>query len=110
MWWRKNPGLARARQRISTQRYRALRQRAGATFCSSDIQDLYGAQGGLCAYCGISIEGTYHIDHMMPLSRGGTNSPSNLCLACPDCNGRKYDKAAEEFREFLRYAANGANV
>jgi 5-methylcytosine-specific restriction endonuclease McrA len=31
----------------------------------------------------------YQVDHVIPLSRGGTNDFSNFTLACPTCNNRK---------------------
>ncbi len=49
-----------------------------------------------CAYChtsGIPLE----IEHIIPLSRGGTNRVSNLTLACRFCNLRKGNKTAQEF-------------
>ena len=51
---------------------------------------------GRCAYCGkkdIPLE----VEHIIPLSRGGTSRQSNLTLACNDCNMAKGDKTAEEF-------------
>lgn len=32
---------------------------------------------------------TFHIDHIIPVTHGGNDSSSNLCLACPDCNRAK---------------------
>lgn len=43
-----------------------------------------------CVYCGMA--GTHcilEIDHVMPVSRGGTNDMSNLCASCADCNAGK---------------------
>ena len=37
------------------------------------------------------------MDHMVPVARGGTNWPSNLCCACGVCNQAKRTKTAEEF-------------
>lgn len=39
-----------------------------------------------CAYCG-GDGGT--IDHIVPISRGGDNSPENLAASCRRCNSRK---------------------
>jgi hypothetical protein len=33
-----------------------------------------------------------HIEHILPIARGGTDEESNLWLACPICNGHKSDK------------------
>ena len=32
---------------------------------------------------------TFHIEHIVPSSAGGTSSPENLALACPTCNLHK---------------------
>jgi 5-methylcytosine-specific restriction endonuclease McrA len=31
-----------------------------------------------------------HLDHVVPLARGGTNTPENLVVSCDDCNARKF--------------------
>ncbi|MBZ5623051.1 MAG: HNH endonuclease [Acidobacteriia bacterium] len=38
------------------------------------------------------------IDHYIPLSKGGTNFPDNIVLACWPCNNRKRAKLPSEFR------------
>ena len=45
---------------------------------------------GICGICGESLEGDYHIDHIIPLSGGGEHSASNLQLAHPICNRQKF--------------------
>lgn len=50
------------------------------------------AAGGLCAYCVKPLPPNFHVDHVVPLSKGGTNERSNLVAACPSCNLRKSDK------------------
>lgn len=49
-----------------------------------------------CGYCG-TREGPHEIDHMTPLSRGGSNHDDNLVLACRKCNRSKGTRTAEEF-------------
>lgn len=44
---------------------------------------------GKCVDCGSRFEIQY--DHILPFSRGGSNSESNICLRCGDCNRRKSD-------------------
>jgi 5-methylcytosine-specific restriction endonuclease McrA len=49
-----------------------------------------------CAYCGAK-GGRLEIEHIIPKSKGGSNRPSNLSLACHDCNRRKGNLALEDF-------------
>lgn len=50
-------------------------------------QRLFDKAGNRCADCGTTERLT--IDHILPLSRGGSNSPSNLQVLCSDCNASK---------------------
>ncbi|KAA9345965.1 HNH endonuclease [Adhaeribacter soli] len=47
-----------------------------------------------CQYCGTSKNLT--LDHLMPRSRGGKSSWTNLITACGRCNTRKGDRTPEE--------------
>lgn len=46
-----------------------------------------------CVYCGSQSE---HIDHVIPVSRGGTNDEGNLVAACASCNLTKSDRLLSE--------------
>lgn len=51
-----------------------------------------------CGYCRSPqhlVMARLHIEHIIPLARGGTDDEMNLWLACPICNGHKSDKIAE---------------
>lgn len=50
-----------------------------------------------CAYCCTSqriIGPVLEVDHIRPRARGGRTEISNLCLACPMCNGHKADRTS----------------
>lgn len=49
-----------------------------------------------CVYCG-ETSGPLHLDHMMPVSRGGHDTESNLAVACRGCNLSKGSKTPEEW-------------
>ena len=49
--------------------------------------------GHRCFYCG---KRATTVDHLRPLSRGGTDAEANLVAACTDCNTAKGDKTAAE--------------
>lgn len=50
-----------------------------------------------CEYC-LShqdyVMGILQVDHWLPVSRGGKDSESNLCLACELCNQHKWAKTS----------------
>lgn len=52
-----------------------------------------------CYLCGKKIkEGQpYHIDHKIPLARGGKHASWNLAITCPECNMRKRMKTPWEY-------------
>lgn len=49
-----------------------------------------------CAYCGKQPP-RLHMEHMIPLSRGGSHSIDNVVPSCPSCNLRKGTKTPSEF-------------
>ena len=52
-----------------------------------------------CQYCGEKKPaGELTLDHILPRSRGGDNSPVNIVTACLACNNRKGDRTPAEAR------------
>jgi 5-methylcytosine-specific restriction endonuclease McrA len=52
-----------------------------------------------CQYCGEKKPvGELTLDHILPRSRGGDNSPVNIVTACVPCNNRKSDRTPAEAR------------
>jgi hypothetical protein len=47
--------------------------------------------GGRCAYCSTPVARP-HMDHVDPVSRGGTHTMDNIVPSCRSCNCRKQDK------------------
>ncbi len=64
---------------------------------AQDILQMVEDQCGLCAYCEATLEEDWEIDHMLPLSRGGSNDWSNIAAVCESCNRRKHTRTVEEF-------------
>jgi len=48
---------------------------------------IFTRDGYTCRYCGKQAgDVILHIDHIIPVSKGGTNDESNLITSCVDCN------------------------
>jgi len=107
-WREANPEKAREETRIQSHR----RSHAGGIFTKADIIQQLKAQTdkkGIahCWWCGKPLKPTvkwgertrigYDIDHIVPVSRGGTNDPENLVLTCPSCNYSKGTKLPSEW-------------
>ena len=56
-----------------------------------------------CCYSGehLDIKELFHIDHKIPLSRGGTNCLNNLCLSTHKMNSAKGNLTEKEFKDLL---------
>lgn len=83
--------LARNRKR------KARLKEAEGSHTAAEVWALAESQDWLCAYCETPMFGEFHVDHMLPISRGGSNSWENLAITCATCNLRKNDKTGEEF-------------
>ena len=81
-------------------------------FSESIAMQVYSKTGGKCFYCDeklinedmldwggkvVSTVRRWHVDHSLPLSRGGDNSIDNLLPACISCNSIKRARTADEF-------------
>jgi 5-methylcytosine-specific restriction endonuclease McrA len=56
------------------------------------IKSLEKKQNGKCAGCFKKLKKGFHIDHIIPVAKGGDNKESNLQALCPDCNHSKHAK------------------
>jgi 5-methylcytosine-specific restriction endonuclease McrA len=61
-------------------------------------QRVYERDDFTCTYCG-SRGTSLECDHIMPVSRGGSNELENLTTACRPCNRAKRNKTPEEWRQ-----------
>lgn len=60
-------------------------------------REIFERDNFTCTYCGAQGR-PLECDHVLPVSRGGTNDRSNLTTACAPCNRSKKDKTVEEWR------------
>lgn len=55
-------------------------------------QGVYKRDGGHCQYCGKKVGTDATLDHVLPKSRGGATSWSNVVISCRPCNFKKADR------------------
>jgi len=63
--------------------------------------NIFKRDGYKCVYC--SHEDNLTIDHVLPRSKGGSSTWSNLVTACKSCNSRKGNSLPEEAGMNLPY-------
>lgn len=98
-WQEANPEKAQDSRLVSDRNRRARRRGSSDTHTKEDVAEILRRQKFRCAECGASVRKTTerHVDHIMPLSRGGSNGKQNLQVLCPPCNLRKAAKHPIDF-------------
>ena len=85
------PSVIRRREYINIRR---RREASGMKRLRIYMRDKYR-----CQYCGEKKRASeLTLDHILPRSRGGDNSPVNIVTACVPCNGRKGSRTPAEAR------------
>ncbi len=96
-WREKNPLKVRASRLLNAQK----RAEAPGSFDKHDLRRQFAEQRGCCFYCGVRVgrgeKIAWHIEHFIPISRGGTNYPENIRIACQPCNNSKAAKMPWEW-------------
>jgi len=88
----------RALYQAYRQRRRASLRAAEGSYTHEQIQEQYERQKGRCYYCHEKVAlNAFHVDHVIPLSRGGSNDISNIVVSCATCNLSKHNKLPHEF-------------
>ena len=85
--------LARTKAWREINKEKISQQRAQRRFRKMHIiNHLLVAQRGKCASCHANVIEKHHLDHIVPVAKGGTNDRSNFQLLCPTCNLKKSAK------------------
>jgi 5-methylcytosine-specific restriction endonuclease McrA len=96
-WYAENPDKALEHSR----RRRARKLKAQGSHSLSDIAEILKQQRGRCAYCKSQMGIKYQIDHIVALSKGGSDDRRNIQLLCRPCNSKKHAKPPLEFAREL---------
>lgn len=77
---------------------------------SEDRVCIFQKTGGHCHFCGKKLsfdakrgdKGRWHIDHIIPFSRGGKNNTINYLPICNICNRLRWNFKNEKIRDIFR--------
>ncbi len=79
------------------QQYQAKKRNALVEKVSRAV--VYERDGGRCHLCGKKVKPKrWHLEHIIPLARGGEHSYRNVAVSCPKCNLSKHTKAGAQLR------------
>ena len=93
LWAMKNPERAKEIKTAGTRAYKARKRGAKGSFSINDVRRIRKLQRNRCARCRKSLtKKKVHIDHIIPLSKGGSNDRTNIQLLCGSCNMTKHNR------------------
>ena len=98
-WEKENPEKARASKRLKDSKRRAQKRNTQVEVITDELLKEYWIKKNIdpqrCFYC--EDRPYEHLEHCIPLSRGGTHTKDNLVPACASCNLSKGTKTPDEW-------------
>lgn len=96
--WEKNKNRSESRKRN-------LQILSSGIYDKDDIEALFEAQEGLCYYTGLELINypkNYAIDHVVPVTNGGSSWPKNLVLCLSTINQKKHNHTKQKIFSLLK--------
>jgi 5-methylcytosine-specific restriction endonuclease McrA len=84
-WAENNPEKVRQAKTNNLRKRRAARHASRGNFTVQEFEELCESYGNKCLACGDN-EAVLEADHVVPLTRGGSDSISNIQPLCGSCN------------------------
>lgn len=91
-WRAANPERYTDHVSVHNHRRRAAKLNSPGRHTAAEWREIVARQNGRCAYC--HVETKLEKDHIVPLSRGGSDLAVNLQGLCRRCNARKSNRLA----------------
>lgn len=80
---------------------RARKAGAEGSVTKAELIQIHEEQEGMCAYCGIrifwEIKRDVYIDHIVAITRNGSNWPDNIALVCQSCSSSKNNRLYDDW-------------
>ncbi|MDO8909513.1 MAG: HNH endonuclease domain-containing protein [Pseudohongiella sp.] len=96
--WEKNRNRSESRKS-------SLQILSSGVYDKNDIEDLFEAQEGLCYYTGMELVNdpkNYAIDHVVPVTNGGSSWPKNIVLCLSTINQQKHNHTKQKIFSVLK--------
>ncbi len=78
---------------VASQKRRARLEAVENTLTKGEAKLAYRESGGLCTYCGEPVGNKRSLDHIFPISKGGSNTFENVTVVCVSCNSKKGNRS-----------------
>lgn len=96
IWRKENPDAVK----VHGQNRRARKKGNGGKLSKGLFDKLFKLQKGKCACCKTNLTKVkVHMDHVIPIAKGGLNIDSNIQLLCQLCNQKKHAKDPIDFMQ-----------
>ena len=89
--------------RLAWHKRRSIIKSVGGKHTKNDVLFILEKQKKKCVACSCDISKSYTIDHIKPISKGGSNNKDNIQLLCKSCNSSKGNKDPIEFMQTLGF-------
>jgi 5-methylcytosine-specific restriction endonuclease McrA len=88
-WGQDNPDKVKQAQANNSRKRRAAKHASPGNFTAEEFKALCESYGNKCLACG-DTEAALQADHIVPLTRGGSNDIDNIQPLCGTCNRKKF--------------------
>jgi 5-methylcytosine-specific restriction endonuclease McrA len=88
-WAQDNPEKIRSAKAKNRRKRRAARHASLGSFTAEEFKALCEGYGNRCLACG-DTEAELEADHVVPLTRGGSDDIGNIQPLCGSCNRKKF--------------------
>lgn len=88
-WAEENPEKVRQAKADNRRKRRAAKHASPGSFTAEEFEVLCEGYGNRCLACG-DTEAVLEADHVVPLTRGGSDEIGNILPLCGSCNRKKF--------------------